>query len=98
MPKIILKGFITVPEADLRDVQNELAKHIKLTQQEEGCLVFEVSQDKDNKNKFIVYEEFSSDEAFRAHQERVAQSKWGMVSANVERHYTVAVEPLLKSS
>ena len=89
MSKVILQGHIIVPDADLIAVQRELAEHIKLTKEEEGCLVFEVSQDDRNKNKFTVYEEFSSKGAFSVHQDRVAQSKWGMVSADVERHYTV---------
>jgi len=49
LSKVILKGYITVLYEDLSAVREELPNHIKLTLQEEGCLVFEV---KDIKHAF----------------------------------------------
>lgn len=92
MSKIILQGHIIVPGADLASVQLELPTHIELTRQEAGCLVFQVTQDSENKNVFNVYEEFIDRDAFEAHQERVKESCWGQVAANVERHYQVCEE------
>lgn len=89
MAKVILKGYIIVPDSDLVAVQDELAMHIELTRQEEGCLVFEISQDKGTINKFNVYEEFTDRDSLTAHQDRVRNSKWGTVSAHVERCYQV---------
>lgn len=89
MSKVILKGHIIVPSADLVIVNEELATHIKLTKQESGCLAFEVSQDSRNVNRFNVYEEFSNRETFSNHQDRVGKSKWGAVTVNVERHYEI---------
>ena len=48
MTKVILQGYIIVPSEDLQAVQEELPMHIQRTQQEEGCLVFEVHQDQEN--------------------------------------------------
>jgi len=89
MNKIVLKGHIIVPESDLAVVKNELPVHIELTRQEEGCLVFEVTQDENENNKFHVYEEFINEPAFSSHQQRVGKSKWGSVTKNVERFYEI---------
>jgi len=87
MPKVILKGYILVPETDLSMVKKELPNHIELTRNEAGCMVFEVSQDREKLNRFNVYEEFASKEAFTLHQERVRNSRWGEITENVERYY-----------
>jgi autoinducer 2-degrading protein len=89
MTKVILKGYILVPETDLLEVKNELPKHINHTRSEAGCLVFEVFQDKEIVNRFNVYEEFISKEAYNSHQERVRDSKWGKITINVERYYEI---------
>ncbi len=87
MSKVILKGYIIASDSDLAAVKKELAIHILLTRQEEGCLVFEVSQDKKNMDRFNVYEEFTSQEAFNAHQQRLTNTEWGKVSSQLEKHY-----------
>ena len=89
MSKIILKGFIVVPEADLCSVQEELKNHIKLTLEEPGCIVFEVTQNESNPFRFEVYEEFKDNASFDIHLARVKASHWGKVALNVERHYKI---------
>ncbi|MGY8870249.1 MAG: putative quinol monooxygenase [Pseudomonadales bacterium] len=91
MPKIVLKGFILVPSKDLPAVQSEIVNHKNLTLKEPGCLVFEVTQAKENSCRFDVYEEFIDKAAFEMHQERVRRSLWGKVAENVERHYEILV-------
>ena len=87
--RIILKGYIEVPDCDIAAVKEALPRHIELTRQEQGCLVFEVSQDEEVSNRFNVYEEFIDRHSFSLHQDRVRKSTWGAVSANVERHYQI---------
>ncbi|VAW54229.1 hypothetical protein MNBD_GAMMA06-1291 [hydrothermal vent metagenome] len=87
MSKIILEGYVLASSSDLATVKRELANHIQLTRQEEGCLVFDVSQDKKNMNRFNVYEEFTSQEAFKEHQQRLSRTEWGKVSSKLEKHY-----------
>ena len=87
--KIVLKGYIIVPDSDLAAVKEELPVHINLTRNEEGCLVFEVKQDEIENNKFHVYEEFVSEAAFANHQQRVRSSKWGAITKNIERNYEI---------
>ncbi len=89
MNKIVLKGYIIVPDSDLTAVKSELPVHIDLTRNEAGCLVFEVTQDEIENNKFHVYEEFVSEAAFMNHQLRVRSSKWGAVTKNIERNYEI---------
>lgn len=93
MPNIVLQGFIVVPDADLEVVKQALSKHIELTQQEPGCLVFEVSPHPTNQNRFNVYEVFESKAAFETHQLRVNKSYWGQVTTEIERHYEIEELP-----
>ena len=89
MKKVILEGFIEVPEDDYDQVVGELPAHIALTRQEAGCLVFRVEKDKSNPRRFKVYEEFVNKAAFEAHQTRVEASRWGKVTVNVHRDYRI---------
>ena len=90
MSKVILQGHIVVPNTDLEAVSEALPKHIELTQQEPGCLIFKVFQDTDNESIFHVYEEFDSQDSFKKHQQRVRNSSWGALTVNVERHYAIS--------
>lgn len=89
MVKVVLKGYVLVPESELKSVLAELPLHIKLTLQESGCLMFEVKQDERIRGRLNVCEEFESMEAFQHHQDRVKKSKWGRITANVERFYDI---------
>lgn len=89
MKKIILSGYIKVPKEEIDVIQSALQQHIALTLREDGCLVFKVDQRAHEPSIFNVYEEFSSLMAFETHQKRVANSDWGRISKNIERHYVV---------
>ena len=90
MSKIVLSGFIIVPEQDLNLIKAELAHHVKLTCQEAGCIVFNVVQNEELSNRFDVYEEFVDQQAFQCHQQRVKTSNWGKLTKNVQRHYQIS--------
>ncbi len=89
MTKIVLSGYILVPDSDLTAVRQALPQHIAATRAEPGCLVFKVEQDRSERGKFDVYEEFVDHEAFEFHQQRVRQSDWGRISRGIQRNYTV---------
>lgn len=91
MAKVILKGFIIIPSNNRAKILAALDEHIKLTKAEQGCLVFQITPDNERADKYWVYEEFVDKLAFDAHQARVRSSLWGVMSADVERHY----EPLI---
>jgi quinol monooxygenase YgiN len=91
--KVTLEGHIIVPDKQLESIKNALETHIQLTRSEQGCLIFDVTQDVDNKNKFNVYEEFTDAESFSAHQVRVSESSWGALSKNLVREYQVTGMP-----
>jgi quinol monooxygenase YgiN len=91
LSKVILQGFIVVPDSDLEKVKRELVTHKRLTLEEAGCLTFTVTPDESNRNKFSVYEEFINQSAFDNHQARVKLSKWGVVTKNVERNYQISI-------
>ncbi|MFM2483507.1 putative quinol monooxygenase [Celerinatantimonas yamalensis] len=89
MSKVILKGFILVPEQDREVVKSELINHKRLTLQEQGCITFSVTKNLNNPLRFDVFEEFVDKAAFEEHQQRVKNSYWGKVTANVERYYEI---------
>ena len=90
LSKLILKGHFIVAEEDLVAIQEALSEHSKLTKQEPGCLKFEIKQDPKNEYVFNVHEEFIDGDAFAAHKERMKNTKWVAVAANVQRHFEIS--------
>ena len=93
MTLVTLCGHIKVPITALEAVRAELPNHIALTRSEPGCLRFEVEVDPTDPTVFHVNEEFSEPLSFTNHQERVRSSKWGAITANVERFYEITGMP-----
>lgn len=89
MSKVVLSGYISVPESDLLPVKAALPEHIRLTRAESGYLVFTVTECPTKFNRFEVYEEFADEAAFRYHQERVTASPWSTYAKSVERHFQI---------
>lgn len=89
MSTVVLSGYISVPESDLRQVKAALPEHTALTRAESGCLIFKVTESSHSKTRFDVYEEFENQAAFTSHQQRVAASPWGACTKNVIRHYDI---------
>lgn len=89
MNKVTLSGHILVPESELAEIRKLLGTHTKLSQAEEGCLTFDVTEHSTEIGRFDVYEEFSSTPAFEFHQKRVHESEWGARTKNAQRFYTV---------
>lgn len=89
MSKVILDGYILVPDEDLVAVQRELPIHCELTKQEEGCLVFDVAFDAENPNRINIYEEFRDKDAFAFHNQRTVGSDWKKAARNVEPHINI---------
>ncbi|KFZ38757.1 antibiotic biosynthesis monooxygenase [Shewanella mangrovi] len=89
MPKIVLSGFILVPEEELENIKQALQIHTDLTRAEAGCLRFDVTQNTQQPLRFDVYEEFADKASFDRHQQRVKTSVWGQVTVNVTRHYQI---------
>ena len=86
---IYLAGHISAAEPERAAVIKALPQHIALSRAEKGCLRFDVSQDSQKPSKFHVFEVFDSENAFKAHQLRSAQSGWAAVSENCQRDYVI---------
>ena len=76
MKRVILRGHICVQGEQLGAVKRALEEHTRLTREEPGCIVFEVTQLTDDPLIFDVYEEFTNEAAFELHQNSVASSAW----------------------
>lgn len=89
MSRIQLTGtLICANEAQAAVVATHLPRHLVLTRAEAGCIRFDVTPT-DDPRVWDVAELFATEEAFRAHQERVAASEWGAATAGIERKYTI---------
>lgn len=74
--------------AEANVVHGHLARHVVLTRAEPGCLSFEVTPT-DDPLEWRVEELFADEDAFEAHQRRVAASEWGRVTTGIERRYAI---------
>ena len=74
--KIRLTGYIEVPAPLMDAVRRALIVHIEQTRLEAGFLLFEVSEDESELERFNVTEEFDSRAAFEFHQKRTQTSEW----------------------
>ena len=90
MSGVTLEGLIRVPPDRLDAVLAELGAHVRLTREEEGCLVFRVDQRSYEPSVFDVYEEFVDRASFDAHQARVKESSWGACTKGLVREYTIS--------
>lgn len=89
MDNVFLSGQLLCSDEDQAAIATRhLPLHVRLTRAEEGCVSFEVRRVEDSL-VWQVDENFKDAAAFRAHQERVAQSEWGLATAAIERTYTV---------
>lgn len=89
MSTVVLSGYISIPESELRKVKAALVEHTSLTRAESGCLVFKVTESPHAKTRFDVYEAFENQTAFTLHQQRVATSPWGACTKNVIRYHNI---------
>lgn len=86
---VFLSGpLVCSDETQAAIVMQHLPLHVRLTRAEQGCVSFEVRRVEDSL-VWQVEEKFRDAAAFRAHQERVAQSDWGLATAAIARRYTV---------
>lgn len=87
--QVALSGqLVCASDEEVAVVQRHLPQHIDLTRAEPGCISFEVNQT-DDRYVWQVDERFVDRAALDAHQARVAASKWGEVTAGIERRYSI---------
>lgn len=90
MTEVTLTGeLVCASPAEAEIVEALLSQHVLMTRAEPGCLFFEVTR-RGSSLVWDVTERFESSDAFRAHQERVAESAWGRETAAIRRDYTVS--------
>lgn len=87
--EVLLTGrLVCQTEAEMGVVREHLPLHVELSRAEDGCLAFDVEAAEDPM-VWTVRERFVDAAAFRAHQERVAQSEWGRATIGIERRYEI---------
>ncbi|MGO1410237.1 MULTISPECIES: putative quinol monooxygenase [unclassified Microbacterium] len=87
--EVLLRGrLVCASGAEVDIVREHLPRHVELTRAEPGCVRFDVHAT-DDPLVWQVDEVFADSAAFEAHQERVAASDWGRVTAGIERRYEI---------
>lgn len=84
---IQLTGTITVPKNRLDAFREALAVHARLSQQDAGCLVFEVTPDENDPCLYRVFEQFENRSYFEAHKRRAMTSDWWQATSDIDRAY-----------
>lgn len=92
MSKVILTGYVIIPENERELYEAAIPIHLKLTRAEPGCLKFTIAADKNDPCRFSLYEEFKDQAAFDHHQTRTEASNWAKISVNMKRHFSVLAE------
>ena len=84
---VCVSGYLDISSHHQRGLKDALARHIRLTRAEKGCLRFEVDYNPNIKGRLDVVEVFESKAAFHAHQRRTAASDWAVITQGSPRHY-----------
>lgn len=84
---IQITGTITVPKERLDAFRAGLAIHKRLSEQDAGCLVFEVKPDENDPCLYRVFEQFEDRSSFEAHKKRTMASDWWQITSGLERAY-----------
>ena len=88
-PMIELTGFLRCASAaEAARVHALLPAHVALTRAEAGCLRFEVTPEADGLT-WRVFEQFTDQAAFDAHQARAGASDWAAGTAGIARDYQI---------
>ena len=89
MSQVHLSGQLVCRDRDQAAVVAEhLSDHVARTRAEPGCISFSVASTVDPM-VWQVDECFQDSSALKAHQDRVAGSDWGRVTAGIERRYAI---------
>jgi quinol monooxygenase YgiN len=89
---IVVNGTITCPTEELDKVAPGLADHVRLTNQEAGCISFSINASDDDPCIFVVSERFQNQAAFDVHGARTRASAWWGLSQNCVRDLNVVEE------
>jgi quinol monooxygenase YgiN len=89
MTDVHLTGLLVCANEDeSRLVAEHLPTHVALTRAEPECVSFDVTRTADPL-VWRVEERFENEAAFARHEDRVAGSEWGRMTAGIERRYSV---------
>ena len=67
--KLTIIAHIEAKEGKLERVKKEVLALVEPTKKEEGCLRYELNQDRENSNLFVFVEEWESHELWQKHME-----------------------------
>lgn len=89
---IVINGTIICTPDDIEMVVEHVAEHVRLTQLEPGCIMFDITQSDDDPCVFNVSERFVDQAAFDAHSARTRASVWWEKSKHIPRDMNIITE------
>lgn len=72
----VLAVYLEVKPENLEAFKAEAAVNAKASDSELGCMRFDFLQQRDDPTKFMLYEVYRSEEAFKAHQQTEHFKRW----------------------
>lgn len=83
--QVSLTGLLVCADpVEMLTVLENLRDHVEESRAEPGCLQFDLWQTEDLLI-FALAERFADPAAYRAHQSRTRESRWGKLTAGIER-------------
>ena len=83
--------LICTTEAEAERVRAHLPEHIRLTRLEPACITFDVTETEDPL-VWEVFEQFTDQAGFDAHQARAGASVWAAETAGIARDFKIVTK------
>jgi quinol monooxygenase YgiN len=87
--KLTIVAKIEAKKDKVDFIKNELLKLIQTTREEEGCLQYDLNQDKTDPSVFLFYENWESREQWRAHMENDHLKQFKAASAGALESFSL---------
>ncbi len=94
--KLIIVAKIVAKDNKLDLVKAEISKLIDVTREEEGCITYDLHQDNENPNFFLVYEIWENEILWKKHAENPNLSAFTKATEGAVAEFTVNQMTLLK--
>lgn len=85
-PMYVVIGTIRVKAEHLGDFVEQVREHASKSRREPGCLVYDVLQDRDDRQTICLYEVFRSEADLHRHHEQAHYKQWMEVSRDWRDH------------
>ena len=98
---IVIAGFIQIDSASRVAAASAAVAMMQATAKEEGCVTYRFAADLEDKNRFLIFEEWTSDNALQAHFKaphmavfRAAMAGLKVLDRQIKRYEVASAAPM----